>query len=406
MQISTWILFPLLLLQFYTCLSPVIPSLVASIVVSILYSGVGLVGVYLGYRASVINPIDERLKRELESHQQHQQPANKIRQTHRDEEQEIEADTKFCWVCQTRVHVKSMHCKFCDKCVQHFDHHCQWLNTCIGEVNYRYFFGTLCGLAVFFCIHVAVSLYVTITFFVQRQQQQTQVQAQPQQDDGTDTATTYQRLSDLYGGGGELVIISIILLFLVMTLFFTGLIFQLCYFHIMLQRKGITTYEYIVRDNALKREHVKEEREITSMRIQAIADRQRNGQCTWWISMASYCPGCDPIRREKKRSTGSDYLVEGHKLANGNGDHHGHDHAVDDDNNVDNNEDRKAPSPHYGSKSPHKKQVTTDTNDEDGEDEQHFHGSNTKLPCLDGQESGVIHDQSQEVQFIPVSRVT
>eukprot|EP00590_Aulacoseira_subarctica_P007038 CAMPEP_0172424038 /NCGR_PEP_ID=MMETSP1064-20121228/20642_1 /TAXON_ID=202472 /ORGANISM="Aulacoseira subarctica , Strain CCAP 1002/5" /LENGTH=125 /DNA_ID=CAMNT_0013165757 /DNA_START=36 /DNA_END=410 /DNA_ORIENTATION=+ len=40
---------------------------------------------------------------------------------------------------------------------------------------------------------------------------------------------------------------------LVLVVFFVALLCQLLYFHIKLQRKGITTYEFIVRDNKVTR---------------------------------------------------------------------------------------------------------------------------------------------------------
>ncbi|GAB4829098.1 hypothetical protein Ancab_018761 [Ancistrocladus abbreviatus] len=46
----------------------------------------------------------------------------------------------FCSLCEVEVFKYSKHCRVCDKCVDHFDHHCRWLNNCIGKKNYRKFF--------------------------------------------------------------------------------------------------------------------------------------------------------------------------------------------------------------------------------------------------------------------------
>ena len=32
---------------------------------------------------------------------------------------------------------KSLHCKYCNKCILRFDHHCKFVNNCIGVKNYK-----------------------------------------------------------------------------------------------------------------------------------------------------------------------------------------------------------------------------------------------------------------------------
>uniref|UniRef100_A0A0E0B956 S-acyltransferase n=1 Tax=Oryza glumipatula TaxID=40148 RepID=A0A0E0B956_9ORYZ len=46
----------------------------------------------------------------------------------------------FCSLCEVEVLQHSKHCRVCDKCVDGFDHHCRWLNNCIGKRNYKRFF--------------------------------------------------------------------------------------------------------------------------------------------------------------------------------------------------------------------------------------------------------------------------
>ena len=50
-----------------------------------------------------------------------------------------DAATFFCDMCARDVRRGSKHCRACDKCVAHFDHHCVWLNNCVGARNYHSF---------------------------------------------------------------------------------------------------------------------------------------------------------------------------------------------------------------------------------------------------------------------------
>ncbi|KAJ4823425.1 putative protein S-acyltransferase 22 [Turnera subulata] len=56
-------------------------------------------------------------------------------------EQQLSEDGMFyCSLCEVEVFKYSKHCRVCDKCVDRFDHHCRWLNNCVGKRNYRKFF--------------------------------------------------------------------------------------------------------------------------------------------------------------------------------------------------------------------------------------------------------------------------
>ncbi|CAH1269046.1 ZDHHC1 [Branchiostoma lanceolatum] len=71
-----------------------------------------------------------------------------------------------CYICDTDVCASAKHCRLCNKCVSGFDHHCRWLNSCIGDKNYRLFISCLVSALVGAILILAVSLYVTIMYFV------------------------------------------------------------------------------------------------------------------------------------------------------------------------------------------------------------------------------------------------
>ncbi|XP_057448172.1 probable protein S-acyltransferase 22 isoform X2 [Lotus japonicus] len=91
----------------------------------------------------------------------------------------------YCSLCEVEVFKYSKHCRVCDKCVDRFDHHCRWLNNCIGKKNYRQFF-TLMVAALLLAVCTILAMLATLPLA------------------------------------------------------------QLFFFHILLIKKGITTYDYII----------------------------------------------------------------------------------------------------------------------------------------------------------------
>ena len=65
---------------------------------------------------------------------------------------------KYCETCQIIRHLRSFHCKYCNKCILRQDHHCAYVNNCIGKYNHLKFLIFLicvdfyCLYCIIFCI--------------------------------------------------------------------------------------------------------------------------------------------------------------------------------------------------------------------------------------------------------------
>ena len=117
-QVSTWVFLPILVVEFLVFVSPMLP-LAASIPCTLVFCGLAGAATYFGYMAMKIDPADPRLFTEGGN------GANGNSNGHsRNHPWDPDAPTKQCWICDVQVGEKSMHCKFCNKCVDHFDHHC------------------------------------------------------------------------------------------------------------------------------------------------------------------------------------------------------------------------------------------------------------------------------------------
>ena len=61
----------------------------------------------------------------------------------------------ICINCENLRPENTMHCNYCNKCVQGFDHHCTFVNNCLGYKNHKYFLLFL----VFFTLYMAAMIY-------------------------------------------------------------------------------------------------------------------------------------------------------------------------------------------------------------------------------------------------------
>lgn len=144
-------------------------------------------------------------------------------------EQHMSEDGMFyCSLCEVEVFKYSKHCRVCDKCVDRFDHHCRWLNNCIGKRNYRQFFTLMVSALLLLILQWSTGILVLICCFIERKQFSVDI-------------------SSKLGSSFSLVpFIIVVALCTILAMIATLPLAQLFFFHILLIKKGISTYDYII----------------------------------------------------------------------------------------------------------------------------------------------------------------
>ncbi|CDP17036.1 unnamed protein product [Coffea canephora] len=145
-----------------------------------------------------------------------------------------ELDLSFCALCDFEVQKHSKHCRTCNRCVEGFDHHCRWLNNCVGKKNYT----TFILLMVFVLIMLIVEGGTAIAIFIRCFADQEGIEIE------------LNRRHYLKFPRGVLAVISVLLV--MMTAYSSIALGQLFFFHMLLIRKGMRTYDYIL---AMKEEN-------------------------------------------------------------------------------------------------------------------------------------------------------
>ncbi|KAL5731368.1 protein S-acyltransferase [Ranunculus cassubicifolius] len=139
----------------------------------------------------------------------------------------------FCTLCNAEVQRFSKHCRSCDKCVDGFDHHCRWLNNCVGRKNYVTFIALMATSLLWLIIEAGVGIAVFVLCFVQKRAMENRID---------------ERLGDGFSRAPFATIVGI---FTVLSLIACLPLGELFFFHMILIRKGITTYEYVVAMRAM-----------------------------------------------------------------------------------------------------------------------------------------------------------
>ncbi|KAG0478056.1 hypothetical protein HPP92_012775 [Vanilla planifolia] len=148
-------------------------------------------------------------------------------------EQDSGDDALYCTLCHAEVRKLSKHCRSCDKCVDGFDHHCRWLNNCVGRKNYMSFISLMAISVVWLLIEFGVGVAVLVLCFV-------------------DKKSTERRIEDKLGNGlSRAPFAAVVAVCTAVALLACVPLGELFFFHIILIKKGITTYEYVVAMRAM-----------------------------------------------------------------------------------------------------------------------------------------------------------
>ncbi|KAL1562335.1 putative protein S-acyltransferase 19 [Salvia divinorum] len=153
-----------------------------------------------------------------------------------DETAEVEGtgeDALFCTLCNAEVRKFSKHCRSCDKCVDGFDHHCRWLNNCVGRKNYATFISLMGISLVWLVLEAGVGIGVLVRCFTNKHYMEAQI------------------VDRLGNGFSRAPFATVVALCSAVSLLACVPLGELFFFHMILIRKGITTYEYVVAMRAM-----------------------------------------------------------------------------------------------------------------------------------------------------------
>ncbi|KAG5237233.1 hypothetical protein OIU77_013835 [Salix suchowensis] len=144
-------------------------------------------------------------------------------------EQQMSEDGMFyCSLCEVEVFKYSKHCRVCDKCVDSFDHHCRWLNNCVGKKNYRQFFTLMVSALLLLILQWLTGILVLICCFLERKRFAVDISA---------------KLGSSFSLAPFVIVVSVCT---ILAMIATLPLAQLFFFHILLVKKGISTYDYII----------------------------------------------------------------------------------------------------------------------------------------------------------------
>ncbi|KAK6918019.1 Palmitoyltransferase, DHHC domain, partial [Dillenia turbinata] len=149
------------------------------------------------------------------------------------QQQGMSQEALFCTLCNAEVHKFSKHCRSCDKCVDGFDHHCRWLNNCVGRKKYVTFISLMAFSLIWLIIEAGVGIYVLVRCFVNKKNMEAEI------------------IDRLGNGFSRAPFATVVAVCTAVSLVACVPLGELFFFHMILIRKGMTTYEYVVAMRAL-----------------------------------------------------------------------------------------------------------------------------------------------------------
>ncbi|KAF7691959.1 hypothetical protein HF521_010926 [Silurus meridionalis] len=155
---------------------------------------------------------------------------------------------QHCNLCDVDVGSKVKHCGNCNKCIADFDHHCQWLNNCVGRRNYWLFFLTVLSAVCGIFLLILVISFVFVEHFVNPEILRTAAAFRAV--NGSTTWLVFLPLAPVQTSSVSLLVLAVITVIIALVSFL--LLCHLLIFHMFLLYKGLSTYEYIMKQRQLQ----------------------------------------------------------------------------------------------------------------------------------------------------------
>ncbi|MCO5552664.1 hypothetical protein L7F22_006180 [Adiantum nelumboides] len=203
------------MLVFYVFLSPFLGSSTLEYVAFVVYSPVAIAVFILYFRSTAIDPSDPGTDDNCRDDGGQPPPVS-------------EEEALFCTLCNVEVCKLSKHCRNCDKCVDGFDHHCRWLNNCVGRKNYITFVVLMASSLLLLVLNWGTGIAVLVRCIVSKSNIERKI---------------LERLGSGFSRTPFAIVVALCTLVALLASIPLG---ELFFFHLILIKKGITTYEYVM----------------------------------------------------------------------------------------------------------------------------------------------------------------